>query len=71
MYPRGQALPAKPEWARRYHPITQGAIQHYEVSFRFGQNESFRDLTRNSWRWAWATLNPQITSSMSIWCGKC
>jgi hypothetical protein len=61
MYPRGQALPAKPEWARRYHPITQGAIQHYEVSFRFGQNESFRDLTRNSWRWAWATLNPQIT----------
>ena len=61
MYPRAEALPAKPEWARRYHPIAQGAIQRYQVSFRFGQNESFRDLTRNSWRWAWATLNPQIT----------
>ncbi len=61
IYPRGQTLPAKPEWARRYHPVAQGAIQRYQVSFRFGQNESFRDLTRNSWRWAWATLNPQIT----------
>ena len=30
------------------------------VRFRFGQNESFPDLTRNSWRWAWNTLNPPI-----------
>ncbi len=33
----------------------------YEVSFRFGQNESFRDVTRNTWRWAWNTLNPAVT----------
>ena len=33
---------------------------HYQVSFRFGQNESFRDVTRNSWRWAWATLKPAV-----------
>ncbi len=43
---------------RRYHPISQGVDHHYQVSFRFGQNESFRDMTRNSWRWAWNTLNP-------------
>src|SRR5450631_3654320 len=30
IYPRDQMLPAKPEWIRRYHPIAQGAIQHYE-----------------------------------------
>jgi hypothetical protein len=47
-------------WIRRYHPITEGFTQSYQVSFRFGQNESFRDLTRNSWRWAWNTLNPPI-----------
>src|SRR6185437_4692156 len=26
----------------------------------FGQNESFRDVTRDAWRWAWNTLNPPI-----------
>ena len=45
---------------RRYHPITDGFTQSYQVSFRFGQNESFRDVTRNAWRWAWNTLNPPV-----------
>jgi len=45
---------------RRYHPITHGVVHTYQVSFRFGQNESFRDMTRNSWRWAWKTLNPPV-----------
>jgi len=57
-YPRGPD--AKPKWARRYHPIAQGVAHSYQVSFRFGQNESFRDVTRNSWRWAWNTLNPAV-----------
>ncbi len=48
------------QWIRRYHPIAPGTAHHYEVSFRFGQNESFHDLTRNSWRWAWATLRPVV-----------
>jgi hypothetical protein len=52
--------PATPRWMRRYHPITQGAAHSYQVSFRFGRNESFRDVTRNAWRWAWNTLNPPI-----------
>jgi hypothetical protein len=52
---------AKPRWIRRYHPIAQGVTHSYQVAFRFGQNESFRDVTRNSWRWAWNTLNPATT----------
>lgn len=53
--------PIQPSWARRYQPITKGIDHHYQVSFRFGQNESFPDVTRNAWRWAWATLNPAVT----------
>jgi hypothetical protein len=56
----GTNAPAKPRWIRRYHPIAPGVAHSYEVRFRFGQNESFRDVTRNSWRWAWATLNPPV-----------
>jgi hypothetical protein len=61
IYPNGTNAPAKPRWIRRYHPIAQGVPHSYQVSFRFGQNESFRDVTRNSWRWAWNTLNPAVT----------
>ena len=53
--------PANPRWFRRYHPIAQGVAHSYQMSFRFGQNESFRDVTRNTWRWAWNTLNPAVT----------
>ena len=55
---RGQ--PAVPRWIRRYHPITEGFADNYRIDFRFGQNESFRDLTRDAWRWAWNTLNPPV-----------
>jgi hypothetical protein len=56
----GRGAPSGRRWIRRYHPIEQGVAHSYQVSFRFGQNESFRDLTRNSWRWAWNTLNPPV-----------
>jgi len=49
---------AKPRWIRRFHPIEQGFAHSYELNFRFGNNESFRDVTRNAWRWAWNTLKP-------------
>lgn len=52
--------PATPRWIRRYHPITDGFSHSYQVEWRFGQNESFRDLTRDTWRWAWNTLKPPI-----------
>ena len=50
-----------PRTLRRYHPITQGIAHSYELRFRFGQTESFRDVTRNTWRWAWNTLNPAVS----------
>ena len=53
-------MPARQRWSRRYHPIAEGVVHRYQVSFRFGQNEAFRDVTRNAWRWAWETLNPPI-----------
>jgi len=54
--------PAQPRWIRRYHPIAQGVTHGYEVSFRFGLNESFRDVIQNTWRWAWSILKPAITT---------
>ena len=48
-------------WVRRYHPIAPDTVHRYQVAFRFGQHESFRDLTRNAWRWAWDTLKPAVT----------
>lgn len=50
-----------PRNVRRYHPITQGVVHSYEVRFRFGANEAFREMTRENWRWAWKTLNPAVT----------
>ncbi len=57
---RGRGAPSGRRWIRRYHPIAQGFTHSYEVSFRFGQNESFRAMTRNAWRWAWNTLKPPV-----------
>jgi hypothetical protein len=61
MFSRIPNSPAIPRWIRRYHPISQGVNHSYSVSFRFGQNESFPEVVRNTWRWAWNTLNPAIT----------
>jgi hypothetical protein len=56
-----RANPAtKPRWILRYHPITEGFSHTYNVSFRFGAQESFPELTKNSWRWAWNELNPKV-----------
>ncbi len=59
-YGGGRGAPAGVRSVRRYHPITQGVAHEYQVSFRFGQNESFRDVTRDAWRWAWNTLKPPV-----------
>jgi len=61
MFSRVPNSPVIPRWIRRYHPISQGVNHSYRVSFRFGQNESFPDVVRNSWRWAWNTLHPAMT----------
>jgi hypothetical protein len=62
LYTYGVNATAEPRWIRRYHPITQGVAHNYEVRFRFGINESFPEVTRNTWRWAWNTLNPAVTA---------
>jgi hypothetical protein len=49
-----------PRWVRRYHPIAQGFTHSYQLYFRFGQNESFRDLLLSTWRWTWSVLNPPV-----------
>lgn len=59
-YAGGRGVPAAVRSIRRYHPIASGVAHSYQVSFRFGQNESFRDVTRDAWRWAWNTLKPQV-----------
>jgi hypothetical protein len=46
---------------RRYNCIQDGFTQTYSLTFRFGQNESFPELIRNTWRWAWQRLNPPVT----------
>ena len=51
---------AKERTVRRYHPIASGVRHEYEVSFRFGRDESFRDMTRKTWRWAWNTMKPPV-----------
>jgi hypothetical protein len=60
-YAGGRGAPAAVRSIRRYHPIASGVAHSYQVNFRFGQNESFRDVTRDAWRWAWNTLKPQVT----------
>jgi hypothetical protein len=56
----GRGAMATPRPSRRYHPIAEGVSHSYRVSFRFGQDESIRDVLRNSWRWAWNALNPPV-----------
>ena len=60
-YGFGPNAGSQPIWFRRFHPISQGVNHSYEINFRFGNKESFSDVTRNTWRWAWNTLKPAVT----------
>jgi hypothetical protein len=60
MYSFGPNASSQPRTIRRYHPITAGVNHSYTVSFRVGQKESFQNVIRNSWRWAWNTLKPEV-----------
>lgn len=59
-YPFGPNATNNPRWIRRYHPVKPGVQHSYNVSFKFDQNESFPLVTRNVWRWAWESLQPQV-----------
>ena len=47
---------------RRYQPVKAGLTQNYQVAFRFGKSDSFPNMEREAWRWAWASLNPKVTA---------
>ena len=60
VYPRTSKINAPPRWIRRYHPIIEGVNHSYHLDFRFGRSATFRDVTRESWRWAWNSLKPEV-----------
>ncbi|MBO4844611.1 MAG: hypothetical protein J5490_08590 [Bacteroidales bacterium] len=47
-------------WARRFNPVNDGFQHAYILAFRFAPQESFPELTRNSYRWAWGILKPEL-----------
>ena len=58
-FTRGFEGPPVPAVRRRYHPVTVGFSQSYQVGFRFEQGDSFLDMERDAWRWVWQTLKPK------------
>ena len=60
IYPFGPNSSVQPRRFRRFHPIADGFTDGYTLSIRFGVNEPFRVVTRNSWRWAWNALKPAV-----------
>ena len=56
----GPPQPVQLTWTRRYNPVKEGFTQSYQLGFRFGSRESFPDLIRNSYRWAWQVLKPAV-----------
>ena len=55
-YPGGQLR----RWRRRYLPLRDGLTASFTLTFRFSQAPTFTDFTRDTWRWAWATLAPRV-----------
>jgi hypothetical protein len=56
-YPGGQI----DRWRRRYHPVQDGLVQQYQVSFRFEKDaKTFPEYYKAAWRWAWDVLDPQV-----------
>ena len=56
---RGEGA-STPVVRRRYNPVKDGYSQNYRVGFRFGRSESFRNMEREAWRWAWQSLDPKV-----------
>lgn len=53
-FPDGQLR----RWRRRGHPLRHGLTQQHVREFRIAAGESFPQLTRRVWRWAWDRLRP-------------
>jgi len=48
------------KWRRAYHPIENGLVQEYEIVLHFGVAPTFADCCRDTWRWAWTVLAPNV-----------
>ena len=57
---RGSQGPPSPAVRHRYHPVKTGFTQSYQVAFRVGESNSFVEMERDTWRWAWQTLKPPL-----------
>jgi hypothetical protein len=55
-YPGGQLR----KWRRRYHPVADGATQHYTLELGFAQGIDFPSLLRSAWRTGWRRLEPRV-----------
>lgn len=49
-------------WRRRYHPVADGRLQRYQVGIRIGTGESFPEMVRASWRWAFHEFSPAVAA---------
>lgn len=47
-------------WRRRYHPIKDGFAHSYRLKLRLATGERIQDTIRNSWRWGWDEMQPQL-----------
>jgi hypothetical protein len=45
---------------RRYNPVMEGFSQSYQIGFRIGEGDSFLNMERDAWRWAWESLDPTV-----------
>jgi hypothetical protein len=55
----GRGPETEHRWRHRYHPLKDGLVQRYEVSFLLGDAKGLNELVSRSWRWAWDALRPQ------------
>lgn len=56
-FPELAGPPAR-HWAHRYHPLTDGFTQHYQLCTVLGQAGSFAGFVRSAWRAAWYRRPP-------------
>jgi hypothetical protein len=52
------AGPPAAHWATRYHPLTEGFTQRYQLCTTLGQAGSFAEFVRSAWRTAWYRRPP-------------
>lgn len=48
-------------WRRRYHPVRDGLATRRVLEVRVRAGETFVELMRQSWRWAWQRLGPAVS----------